>query len=63
MDINISICTYNNGTFDVMFVNRETKEELCFSGKKKLTEEEFDLANKIAPACVWTRYKQATPDD
>lgn len=63
MDLDISICTYQGGTFDVVFINRETGQELTFSGTQELDEEQFDFANKIAPACVWTKYRRITPED
>lgn len=54
--IKLSLCTFQNGTFDFMVMDAETGEEICFSGKKKLTDKELDLINGIAPACVWTTY-------
>jgi hypothetical protein len=54
--IKLSLCTFQNGTFDVMVKDGETDEEICFSGEKKLTDKELDMVNSIAPACVWTTY-------
>ena len=60
MKIEISICTYNSGAFEVMFRDKQTGKELSFEDARRLGDEEFDFANSIAPACVWTTY---TKDD
>jgi hypothetical protein len=62
-EINLSLYTYQNGTFDVMVVDKATGEELRFSGEKKLTDQELEMVNRIAPACVWTGYVRTTPED
>jgi len=62
MILSISICTFDDGTFDVIFRNKKTGEELTFSGAQKLSPKKFDFANQIAPACVWTDYQKLTPD-
>ncbi len=49
-----SICTFNNGEFDIMILDPETLQEIIFSGKKELSEEELQMTLDIAPACVWT---------
>lgn len=54
----MSICTYNDGLFEVMIVDEETRQEIRLEGNRKLTDEEFDLIQKVAPACVWTPYQQ-----
>ena len=51
----ISIVTYKNNKFDVIFKDDEG-HEVTFSGEQKVSEEEFEFINDIAPACVWTRY-------
>lgn len=56
MEIEISICTYNDGKFDVMFQDK-TGRQVSFSGDQKLSDDQFDFANEIAPGCVWTKYK------
>ena len=61
--IRISICTFQNGSFDVMFRDVATGREITFTGQRKLNEEEFEFADEIAPACVWTEYERITPDD
>ena len=61
--IEISICPFNNGTFDVMFRDKATGKELVFSGTRKLTDEELGFVAEIAPPCVWTEYERITPDD
>lgn len=54
--LTISVCTYQSGDFDVMLIDEETKEEVCFSGNQKITDEQLDIVNRLAPACVWTTY-------
>lgn len=53
-DMVISICTYQSGDFEVII--KGTGREVTLSGNQKLTDEEFELINELAPACVWTRY-------
>ena len=57
-EIAMSICTYKDGKFEVMISDQETGKEITLEGKQDISEEVFDLINKIAPACVWTRYIQ-----
>ena len=57
-DMLISVCPFNNGEFDVILIDRETGDEVTLSGHQKLSEEEFAIVNKLAPSCVFTRYKQ-----
>ena len=57
MLIELSICTYENGEFDVMLRDTATGEEVTLSGVKHLSPEEFELTLRIAPACVWTSYR------
>ena len=47
MEINVSICTYNNGTFDVMFEDKATGKQLCFSGDQKLDDEDFETSYDV----------------
>lgn len=62
-EISMSFCTYQGGGFDVMVKDKATGEEVCFSGEQKLTEQELEMVNRIAPACVWTSYARTTPED
>lgn len=57
-EIRMSICTYQGGTFDVMIQDAASGRGLCLSGSRVVTEDELDLINEIAPACVWTTYKR-----
>lgn len=57
MKFEMSICTYQSGDFDVMLRDATSGEEVVFSGNKKLTDDEFDMVGRIAPACVWTPYE------
>jgi hypothetical protein len=54
----MSVCTYSDGLFQVMIVDEDTGQEIHFEGNKELTDEEFEMINKVAPACVWTPYQQ-----
>ena len=54
--ISMSICTYQSGDFDVMIRDQETGHEVTLSGNQKVEDEDFELINAIAPACVWTKY-------
>jgi hypothetical protein len=60
--IELSICTYQSGDFDVMIVDKATGKELTLSGNHKLSADEFDFVGRIAPACVWTEYERITPE-
>lgn len=54
--LTISVCTFQSGDFDVMLIDEETGEQVCFSGNQKITDEQLDIVNRLAPACVWTTY-------
>ncbi|KKM01144.1 hypothetical protein LCGC14_1797350 [marine sediment metagenome] len=56
-EILISIVTYNNSKFDVIFRDNEGNE-VTLSGEQEVSEEELEFINNIAPACVWTRYRR-----
>jgi hypothetical protein len=54
-DIKLSICAFSNCEVDVMI--RDSKgRELIISATRTFTDEEMDMINEIAPACVWTPY-------
>lgn len=63
MEIDISICLFQNGTFDVIFRDRSTHDEITLSGSHKLTDEQKEFAYRVAPACVYTKYLRLTPED
>ena len=52
----ISIVTYQNDEFDIIFKDKCTSEEISFAGKREIDDAELEFINKIAPACVWTPY-------
>ena len=54
-DIQLSICTYNSGAFQVMVKHGDY--DITFEGERKLSEEEFVVVNMLAPACLFTPYK------
>jgi len=56
--IKMSICTYQDGLFQVMIVDEATGKEIHLEGHRELTRDEFEFVNDIAPACVWTTYTQ-----
>jgi hypothetical protein len=58
-EILISVVTYNDGKFEVILKDDEGRE-VSFLGEQKLSEEDFEFVNEIAPACVWTRYRRLT---
>lgn len=61
--LDISIVTYNDGKFDVIFCDSDSGEEITFSGEQKIGSDDFDFINRIAPACVFTKYRRVTPED
>ena len=58
----ISVCTFKNGTFDVILQDRETGEEVTLSGERQFDEKEFQFLDRVAPACVFTKYIRETPE-
>jgi hypothetical protein len=54
--LSISVCTFQNGSFDVILSDPDTGEEVTLSGEQKLDEEQFNFVNDKAPACVMTTY-------
>jgi hypothetical protein len=57
MLLEISICTYENGEFDVMLQDPASGEGIELSGFKRLSPEQSKFIDRIAPACVWTSYR------
>jgi hypothetical protein len=51
----ISVCTYQSGDFEVILQDGRGNE-VMLSGNQKLTPEEFEVINELAPACVFTKY-------
>lgn len=56
-DLKISVCTYQSNDFEVMLIDPETGHEVMLSGSQELSVEDFDTLNKLAPACVWSSYR------
>lgn len=56
-DLKISVCTYTNHNFEVMLIDPETGHEVMLSGSQELSIEDFDTLDKLAPACVWSSYR------
>lgn len=52
----MSMCEFQDGTYEFYLQDRETGEEVCLSGNRKLTDEERRVLEKIAPPCVFARY-------
>jgi hypothetical protein len=59
----MAICTFQSGDFDVMIKDKETGREIFLSGNQKITKDQLDFINDVAPACVWTDYTRTTPAD
>ena len=57
-NIQMSICTFQDGVFQIIIQDKDTFEEITFDGQKELTDEQFEFVNRIAPACVYTPYKE-----
>jgi hypothetical protein len=55
-ELSISVCTYKDGTFEVILKDSVTLEEVTLSGKQDVSDDELDFLNGRAPACVFTRY-------
>lgn len=54
----ISVCTYQGGDWEVIIVDKKTGEEVLFSGHGNLSDTDFEIVNRLAPACVWTTYEE-----
>lgn len=53
--IDLSVCTYNDGKFDVMIKDDEG-HDVVLSGEQNFNDEVIEWLLEIAPACVFTRY-------
>ncbi len=58
MKFGMSICLFNDNSFEITFRDKETFKEIIFTGDKKCNREEIEFANRIAPACVYTYYTE-----
>lgn len=59
--LSISVCSYQNGDFDVILQDGNTGEEVTLSGHQTLTNDQLELTYRLAPACVMTRYVPLAP--
>ena len=57
MKIKLSFCTFQGGGFEVLVVDADTGEEVTLSGDAKVPIEDFEILDRIAPACVFTTYE------
>lgn len=57
--IELSLCRYVNGEFDLFIVDKETRQEVAISGTRKFTEAEVEMLDRLMPGCVFTSYRQA----
>ena len=42
--ITLSMCTYNDGKFELFIIDPQTGEEVCIDGERKFTDAEHDLS-------------------
>lgn len=54
----ISLCRYQNGSFDLFIGDPEGDGAICISGTQEFTAAEIDFADRVMPACVMTNYAQ-----
>jgi hypothetical protein len=54
--IYMSICTFNDGLFQVII--RKDNYEVTLEGTQVLGPNDFEFVNGIAPACVFTEYQR-----
>ena len=63
MRMTISVCPFQDGTFDVIIQDPDTFEEVTLSGQQKLSDEEMELLTRLAPSCIWTTYTTEQKND
>lgn len=57
--IDLSFCPFNNGSMDIIVINKDTGEEVTIEiDKHNLSEKQLNFLDKVAPACVWTTYER-----
>ena len=56
--VKLSMCAFQNGTFDLFIIDGNTREEICITGERKFTEVEHDFFLRLMPACVFTSYSR-----
>lgn len=54
----ISVIPYTDDKFEVIIRDPGTGEEVALCGRQTLTQEQLDLLDRLAPACVWRTYKE-----
>lgn len=57
-NIKLSMCAFQNGTFDLFIIDGNTGEEICITGERKFTEVEHEFFLRLMPACVFTSYSR-----
>jgi hypothetical protein len=56
--LKISLCEFQDGTFEIYVIDRETGEEVCVRGVQKFTDKERAILERLMPPCVFTNYDQ-----
>lgn len=59
--IKLSMCSFQNGSFDLFITDAQTGEEVCITGDRTFTDEEHEFFCRLMPSCVFTTYNQVSP--
>lgn len=56
--IRVSLCEFQEGTFELYIIDPDTSEEVQISGERKFTDPQRAVLERLMPPCVWTTYQR-----
>jgi hypothetical protein len=57
--LKISLCEFQDGTFELYIIDGNTGEEVQIDGKRTFTDKQRALFERLMPPCVFTTYERA----
>jgi hypothetical protein len=56
--IKLSLCEFQDGTFELYIIDPATGEEVQIDGNRRFTDEQRAMFDRLMPACVFTTYER-----
>lgn len=57
--IKLSLCEFQDGTFELYVIDPSTHEEVQINGRQSFTEKQRDILFRLMPPCVFTTYERS----
>jgi hypothetical protein len=56
--IRLSLCEFQDGTFELYIIDPATSEEVQIDGRREFSPPQRALLERLMPPCVWTTYER-----